>query len=126
MIWLPGSAATSSPSSPPAPSDSYSLQATAGRIIVRHCAPYAIRGHEYIIIGASIGISPSSTRRAGDAGDILRYADMALYRAKKEGRNCYRFHSEDLDRQVQERVIIAEELRSLVWSSIRNTTLART
>ena len=66
-------------------SDSYSLQAIAGRIIAAVCAPYAISGHN-IIIGASIGIAVID-RRAGDAADILRYADMALYRAKNEGRN---------------------------------------
>ena len=66
-------------------SDSYSLQAIAGRIIAAVCAPYAISGHN-IIIGASIGIAVID-RRAKDAGDILRYADMALYRAKNEGRN---------------------------------------
>ena len=31
-------------------------------------------------------------------------ADLALYGAKAEGRNCYRFHSRDLDQQVHERV----------------------
>ncbi|MGA7958456.1 MAG: GGDEF domain-containing protein, partial [Xanthobacteraceae bacterium] len=65
-------------------SDSYSLQAIAGRIIAAVCAPYLISGHN-IIIGASIGIA-AIDRRVGDAADILRYADMALYRAKNEGR----------------------------------------
>jgi EAL domain-containing protein (putative c-di-GMP-specific phosphodiesterase class I) len=41
-------------------------------------------------------------------------ADLALYRAKEDGRNCYRFHSDDLDRQVQERVVIADELRGAI------------
>jgi diguanylate cyclase (GGDEF)-like protein len=66
-------------------SDSYSLQAIAGRIISAVCAPYSISGHN-INIGASIGIAVID-RRARDAADILRYADMALYRAKNEGRN---------------------------------------
>src|SRR5208282_1397826 len=66
-------------------SDSYSLQAIGGRIISAVCAPYMISGHN-IIIGASIGIAVID-RRARDATDILRYADMALYRAKNEGRN---------------------------------------
>ena len=39
-------------------------------------------------------------------------ADLALYGAKDERRNCYRFHGEDLDRQVHERVRVADELRT--------------
>src|SRR5262249_4543670 len=38
------------------PSDSYSLQAIAGRIIAAVCAPYSINGNN-IVIGASIGIA---------------------------------------------------------------------
>ena len=37
-------------------------------------------------------------------------ADLALYRAKDDGRNCYRFHNSDLDRQVHTRVLLAREL----------------
>jgi len=48
---------------------------------------------------------------------MLAQADLALYRAKEEGRNQYRFHSEDLDRQVSERVALAEELRSAIEHS---------
>jgi len=43
------------------PSDSYSLQAIAGRIISAVCAPYQISGHN-IIIGASIGIAAIDRR----------------------------------------------------------------
>jgi predicted signal transduction protein with EAL and GGDEF domain len=42
---------------------------------------------------------------------MMVQADLALYGAKDEGRNCYRFHSLDLDQQVHERVTIAEEMR---------------
>ena len=41
----------------------------------------------------------------------MMQADLALYGAKDEGRDCFRFHSHDLDREVHERVRVAEELR---------------
>lgn len=66
-------------------SDHATLQTIAGRIITTLCAPYSINGHT-IVTGASIGIAMID-QRAADAADILRYADITLYRAKNEGRN---------------------------------------
>jgi predicted signal transduction protein with EAL and GGDEF domain len=37
--------------------------------------------------------------------------DLALYRAKDEGRDQYCFHTDDLDREVRERVAIVNDLR---------------
>jgi len=89
-------------------SDSYSLQALAGRIISALCAPYAINGHN-IIIGASIGIA-AIDRRARDAGDILRYADMALYRAKNEGRNRACIYDAAMDADLSNRKLLEGDL----------------
>src|SRR4029079_1884464 len=57
----------------------------AQRIIHALCAPYAINKHN-IVIGASIGIA-AIDRNCGGSADVMRFADMALYRAKNEGRN---------------------------------------
>jgi diguanylate cyclase (GGDEF)-like protein len=89
-------------------SDSYSLQAIAGRIIAALCAPYLISGHN-IIIGASIGIA-AIDRRARDAGDILRYADMALYRAKNEGRNRACIYDAAMDADLSNRKLLEGDL----------------
>jgi diguanylate cyclase (GGDEF)-like protein len=89
-------------------SDSYSLQAIAGRIIAALCAPYSISGHN-IIIGASIGIAVID-RRAHDAGDILRYADMALYRAKNEGRNRACIYDAAMDADLSNRKLLEGDL----------------
>jgi diguanylate cyclase len=89
-------------------SDSYSLQAIAGRIIAAVCAPYLISGHN-IIIGASIGIAVID-RRAGGAGDILRYADMALYRAKNEGRNRACIYDAAMDADLSNRKLLEGDL----------------
>ena len=89
-------------------SDSYSLQAIAGRIINALCAPYAISGHN-IIIGASIGIAVID-RRVGDAADILRYADMALYRAKNEGRNRACIYDAAMDADLSSRKLLEGDL----------------
>jgi diguanylate cyclase len=89
-------------------SDSYSLQAIAGRIITAVCAPYAISGHN-IIIGASIGIAVID-RRVGDAADILRYADMALYRAKNEGRNRACIYDAAMDADLSSRKLLEGDL----------------
>jgi diguanylate cyclase (GGDEF)-like protein len=90
------------------PSDSYSLQAIAGRIIAAVCAPYSISGHN-IIIGASIGIAVID-RRARDATDILRYADMALYRAKNEGRNRACIYDAAMDADLSNRKLLEGDL----------------
>ena len=89
-------------------SDSYSLQAIAGRILAAVCAPYAISGHN-IVIGASIGIAVID-RRAKDSGDILRYADMALYRAKNEGRNRACIYDAAMDADLSQRKLLEGDL----------------
>jgi diguanylate cyclase (GGDEF)-like protein len=89
-------------------SDSYSLQAIAGRIISAVCAPYAISGHN-IIIGASIGIAVID-RRVDGAADILRYADMALYRAKSEGRNRACIYDAAMDADLSNRKLLEGDL----------------
>jgi diguanylate cyclase len=94
------------------PSDSYSLQALAGRIIAAVCAPYSIDGHT-IVIGASIGIAVID-RRARDAGDILRYADMALYRAKNEGRNRACIYDAAMDADLSQRKLLEGDLRNAI------------
>jgi diguanylate cyclase (GGDEF)-like protein len=99
-------------------SDSYSLHAIAGRIISAVCAPYLISGHA-INIGASIGIAVID-RRARDAGDILRYADMALYRAKNEGRNRACIYDAAMDADLWQRKLLESDL----LHAIRNDGLA--
>ena len=69
-----------------APEDPAALEAMGDRFIQAVCAPYVIQGHN-IVIGASVGVAVIG-REAGGAADILRYADMALSRAKNEGRGA--------------------------------------
>jgi diguanylate cyclase (GGDEF)-like protein/PAS domain S-box-containing protein len=70
--------------------------------------PYRLGGHE-LQLTTSIGICPYAADSNGPE-QMLMQADLALYRAKDEGRDRYCFHSADLDHQVLERVSIAEEL----------------
>jgi diguanylate cyclase (GGDEF)-like protein len=61
-------------------------------------------------IGAGLGISliPSDAVTPGQA---LRKADLALYRAKEERRSAIHFFEEGMDRRVQERQWLVQELR---------------
>jgi diguanylate cyclase (GGDEF)-like protein len=71
--------------------------------------PYFVAGHD-LQVSASIGICPYSHGIA-DAETMMSQADLALYRSKDEGRNQYHFHSAELDREVQERMQLGEELK---------------
>src|SRR6202140_5379073 len=81
----------------------------AARVGTCLAAPFEIEGHE-VHITASIGISPYSANVAGPAAMMMQ-ADLALYRAKGDGRNCFRFHTGELAQQVHLRVTLADELR---------------
>ncbi|MBX9841432.1 MAG: EAL domain-containing protein [Xanthobacteraceae bacterium] len=93
-------------------SDVASTEKLAARICSAVAAPYVIDGNE-IHVSASIGISPYEPDIARPEVMMIQ-ADLALYRAKEDGRNCFRFHSADLDREVEERVTITEDLRGAI------------
>jgi predicted signal transduction protein with EAL and GGDEF domain len=93
-------------------SDNYSLQAIAERILAAICTPFSISGHG-INIGASIGIAVIDTCTQ-DARDILRYADMALYRAKNEGRNRACIHDAAMDADLSNRKLLESALRQAI------------
>jgi diguanylate cyclase (GGDEF)-like protein/PAS domain S-box-containing protein len=84
----------------------------AGKLVEALNKPFVIDGHG-IRIGVSIGVSPYMTDI--DSSDVLlTQADIALYRAKEEGRSQFRFHSNELDQQVSERTNLAMELRQAI------------
>lgn len=61
-------------------------------------------------IRASIGIA-QCPQDGVDAGHIMKNADIALNRAKEDGRNTYRYYSEHFDRMVQSRFQMLRDLR---------------
>lgn len=64
-------------------------------------------------IGASLGIA--QTRLQGtDAGELIRCADIALYQAKAEGKNTWRYFSEEMNQQIQYRRQLENDLRRAV------------
>ena len=72
-------------------------------------ASYDIDGIE-VVIGASIGIALSP----GDgetSEELMRNADMALYRAKSDGGGVHRFFEKEMDRQAQKRRDMELDLR---------------
>jgi diguanylate cyclase (GGDEF)-like protein len=84
----------------------------AGRLIEKIGEPWSVEGHQ-LIVGASIGIAlASDTRR--DPEDLLRSADLAMYRAKADGRATVRFFETEMDAHVQARRKLEMELRTAV------------
>ena len=96
-----------------ASSEPAALQQIANRIISTLCAPYSISGHT-IVIGASIGIAVIDHRSDGIAADIMRYADMALYRAKNEGRNRACIYDAVMDADLSQRKLVEQDLREAI------------
>jgi len=85
------------------------------RIIKAISAPYSVSGHN-ISIGASIGIAVIDRNCAG-AADIMRYADMALYRAKNEGRNRACIYDAEMDAALSNRKLLEGDLRDAIASN---------
>jgi diguanylate cyclase len=89
-----------------------SAQRLATRIRDAMAEPFVLEGGA-TIVGMSIGVAVYPDD--GDSAAILlRNADMALYRAKAEGRNTYRFFEPDMDKAMRERRELERDLRSSV------------
>jgi diguanylate cyclase (GGDEF)-like protein/PAS domain S-box-containing protein len=83
--------------------------ATALRVIEVVSEPYEIDGQQ-VNIGTSVGIAIGPGDGA-DPGQLMRNADLALYRAKGDGRGAFRFFEPEMDAQMQERRNMERDLR---------------
>jgi diguanylate cyclase (GGDEF)-like protein len=88
------------------PSDA---EALAMRIIETIGEPLCLDGN-HISVGASVGIAIAPDDGL-DPEHLLRVADLALYRAKQEGRNAYRFFEAEMDARVRRRRALELDLR---------------
>jgi diguanylate cyclase (GGDEF)-like protein len=84
----------------------------AERLVASLSEPMVLDGHA-IQIGASIGIA-RWPHDADGGDDLLRRADLALYRAKEGGRNRICFYDPTLDRAAAEREAAEQRLRAAI------------
>jgi diguanylate cyclase (GGDEF)-like protein len=87
----------------------------AGEVIETLLEPFEVHGHQ-VIIGTSIGIAMAPAD-GNEPDQLLRNADMALYRAKANGRGTYHFFQPEMDAQMQERRRLELDLRKALVAS---------
>lgn len=95
--------------------DSRETAATAHRLaetVARQLSESLTVGERVLHVGASIGIAPFPTTKGSTALDILRHADMALFRAKNLGRNNIQFYEPDMQAAADERLKLDRGLRA--------------
>ena len=92
--------------------DPEAARATAQRVLTAVAQPYDINGETYHL-SASIGISiyPGDSP---DATALLRNAELAMYRAKDQGKNNFQFHSPQMNARSLEYVVLERSLRRAI------------
>ncbi|WP_246218687.1 EAL domain-containing protein [Parasphingorhabdus halotolerans] len=86
-----------------------SINSRCTKILKAINEPYSISGMEQVI-GASIGVS-LIPHDGVEYEEVLRLADLAMYDAKANGRNCHRFFSEGMNQIAQADAALENELR---------------
>ena len=87
--------------------------AVATRIIEAITPPFTLAGGAVVQVGASVGIG--ITRPDDKAvADLMHRADVGLYRAKADGRGCFRFFEQGTDARVRALAQLENELRQAV------------
>jgi diguanylate cyclase (GGDEF)-like protein len=87
-------------------------KALADRVIAFLSAPFDLEGR-LAVVGGSIGIASSE---GGDiaAGELMRCADIAMYKAKSDGKNRYRVFAKEMDSARDVTAAIVSELRVIL------------
>jgi len=74
--------------------------------------PIILNGHRiYVTLSIGISIYPDDTDMSGD---LLKNADAAMYKAKNDGRDTYRFYTEDMTQKAFERMALESSLRQAI------------
>ena len=104
-----------------------SISILAERILSILSTPFSLHGHDaYIGMSMGIAVYPDDGLTATD---LIKQADIAMYHAKTQGKNTYRFFSAELDQQAKDKFSIRTPLKqalanhefSLAYQPIINT-----
>jgi EAL domain-containing protein (putative c-di-GMP-specific phosphodiesterase class I) len=84
----------------------------AGKLVKEFRHPFKVNGHEvYTTISLGISIYPDD---GSTLDQLMKYADMAMYQAKNNGRNNYCFFSHEMRRSSEEQMMISTHLRHAI------------
>jgi diguanylate cyclase (GGDEF)-like protein len=92
--------------------DNDGLAALAQEMVDSLSAPIAWQEVE-VEVGATIGIAPAP-QEGLDAEELLRHADMAMYRGKREGRSTFRVFEPAMEEELQARISLEAGLRAAI------------
>jgi diguanylate cyclase (GGDEF)-like protein len=85
----------------------------ATRLVDVVSAPYRIEGQS-VVIGCSIGVALAPVH--GERSDeLLRNADLALYKSKNGGRNCFHIYGDEFKLEADNRNALENDLREAIW-----------
>ena len=85
----------------------------AERLVTSLAAPFDLNGTE-VNIGVSIGIALRDPGAKIDGETLMRHADLALYRAKMDGRGTFRYFEDDMNCALVARKRIEANLRKAI------------
>jgi diguanylate cyclase (GGDEF)-like protein len=91
------------------PKNESDVRRLGARIIEAVGEPFVLRGRE-ARVGVSVGAVLAS-KDTCDASELVRKADITMYRAKECGRNCFKLFSDEMDAAVQRRDKLENALR---------------
>jgi len=84
----------------------------ARRIISAVTTPIELKGRPYVAtVSVGVALAPAD---GANAERLLKSADLALYKAKADGRNCIRFFLADMDAELQARFKLESVVRDAV------------
>ncbi|MDO3378671.1 EAL domain-containing protein [Geoalkalibacter halelectricus] len=93
--------------------DQSQVEPVAKKVLDSFSQPFLINGRE-VYSSTSIGIALHPSDGA-DVDTLIRHADAAMYTAKAEGRQIYRFFSPEMNRRIQAKLLLEQHLR-LAWT----------
>jgi diguanylate cyclase (GGDEF)-like protein/PAS domain S-box-containing protein len=87
--------------------------AVVAQSLLEQLARPCLLGDREVTITASVGISVFP-EDGTDGGTLLKNADLAMYRAKQEGKNGFRFFTASMSERARERMLLQSSLRHAV------------
>lgn len=90
------------------------LASFANQLVIAVTKPFFYNDSIFNIT-CSAGVATGNSKST-DASQILRQADMAMYRAKHAGKNTFRFYDEDLNTLIKRRIYVQRQLEKALQS----------